>query len=168
MTWARASMGAIIVKPAALTLTSTMVALDDLLISPDIAIFALPQASVSTRKNLSTGGVALEILRRHVHRAGNGNRVLASWNISFYLFFAADLREILYLVTLQARPHMAAQEGNIKEFHLTLLLTFLATWPRAWMITTGFGLSAGFKADDGIMQRLRMAFVNTGMSAGKP
>ena len=161
-------MGAVVVEPAALTLTSTMVALDYLVVSPDIVDFALPQASMSTRKSISTDGAAFKILRRYVHTAGNFDHVVTSRDISFDLFFAADFRKILYLVALQAHPHVATQEGNIIEFDLIPLLTLLATRPRAWMITAGFGLSAGFRADDGIVQKFRVAFVDAGMPAGKP
>jgi len=35
------------------------------------------------------------------------------------------------------------------------------------MITASFGPEAGFEADDGIVQRLRVAFVDAGMPAGK-
>ena len=121
-------MGAVVVGPAALTLTGTMVALDDL-VCPNIAIFALPQAGMATWENLSTGGAALEIARRHVHTARDFDRVLAPGDISFDLFIAPDLREVLCVVTFQACPHVAAQEGNIGNFDVTHLLAFLATWP---------------------------------------
>ncbi len=36
------------------------------------------------------------------------------------------------------------------------------------MITASFEPSAGFEADDGTAQRLRVAFVDAGLPAGKP
>ena len=73
---ARISIGIIIIRPAILTSTSSIVALDGLVINPNIIIFALPQASIFIRKSLSINSAALEILRRYVYIVGNVNRML--------------------------------------------------------------------------------------------
>jgi len=123
-----ALVGAVIVGPAALTSTSAMVALDNLVVCPDIAIFAFSQASVATREDLSISGAALEILRHHVHTARSFDRMLAPRDILFDLVIAADLREVLCLVTFQACSHVATQKGNIGDSDVTHLFAFLATW----------------------------------------
>ena len=147
MTLTHTSVGAVVVRPATLTLACTMVALDDLPVNPNIAIFAFPQTSMAARENLSTSGTALEILRCHVYVARGFDRMLAPRNVSFDLFLAAHYLEIPRLVTFQACAYMAAQEDNIGHFDLAHLFAFFAAWPWTWMIAAGFRPRARLKAD---------------------
>ena len=69
MTLTHTLIGAAVVRPATLILICTMVALNDLPVNPNIAIFAFPQTSVAAKENLFTSDTALEILRCHVYVA---------------------------------------------------------------------------------------------------
>ena len=100
-------MGAVVVRPATLNLTCTMVALDDLSVSPDIAILAFPQTSVATWESLSTSGLALEILRCNVYVALSFDCMLAPRYVLFDMFLATHYRQVSGLVTSQACAYMS-------------------------------------------------------------
>ena len=126
MTLTHSSMGAVVVRPAILTLAFAVFTLDDLSVNPDIAIFAFLQTDVAARENLPTSGNALEVLRCHAYVALSFARMLAPWNTWFDLFLIARCRGIPGLAPFQACTYMAAQHGSSRHSDTAHLFAFFA------------------------------------------
>ncbi len=132
-----------------------------------IAILANLFTIVATPENGPACSVAWVIYCKWKFAAMNLYSMLAIWHNSFNQDMTLNSFRSLYQVACQTCLNVPTRQGDIRHLDLTFRITEVSANLRTGVITTFLDPLAALQAPNGIMQRFRMAFIDTGMSASK-
>ena len=151
-----------------LSLADTVINVRDMTVFTSwVAIFANPFTVVATPESGPACSVAWVICCKWKFAAANLYSMLAIWHNSFNQDMALNSFRSLCQVACQTCLNVPTRQGDIRHLDLTLRIAGVSAKLRTGVITAFFDPLAALQAPNSIMQRFRVAFIDTGMSASK-